>query len=357
LNDGILTGERPKRTRRRRLIPLTGLPPEPGEGYEEVADDDFDSDNDEWDYEDVKVGRRRFKVYETRRFSILGLLRLKTLRLAAAVFFTMLGCVLRFSIHEEVFLKKRPLRSYLNTLAASHISHTHACYAYRTCCGLSFFGDWLSARQSDSKDAERKGKAKARASRESRTSLAAGDEAAAGGGRTSGGGGSPSGGGGVSGSVIGGVSGGGGASGGRAKGRQARAAQGGPTSDERAGLMENGGWEAQPNQAEEAPANPILRLANFVNGLKDRGEAKKAEVKTGMPNKREDQQNQVEEAPANPILRLANFVNGLKDRGEAKKAEVKTGMPNKRQAQIFCLYTKENVLICPSPVGFVKYFY
>jgi len=46
LNSGILTGENPQRMRRRRLMPETGLPPEPGEGYEVVADDDFNSDNE-----------------------------------------------------------------------------------------------------------------------------------------------------------------------------------------------------------------------------------------------------------------------------------------------------------------------
>ena len=55
LNEGILTGERPKRIRRRRIMPETGKPPEPGEGYEEVAGGDFDSDNEEWDYEDAPV--------------------------------------------------------------------------------------------------------------------------------------------------------------------------------------------------------------------------------------------------------------------------------------------------------------
>lgn len=63
LNDGILTGERPKRVRRRRLMPDTGLPPEPGEGYEEVADDDFNSDNEEWDYEAAPVRAQQDRLF------------------------------------------------------------------------------------------------------------------------------------------------------------------------------------------------------------------------------------------------------------------------------------------------------
>lgn len=59
-----------------------------------------------------------------------------------------------------------------------------------------------------------------------------------------------------------------------------QAAGGGQPSDERAGLMEGGGWEADQAQEGEATPNPILRLAAFINSLKDRGEAKKAEVQT-----------------------------------------------------------------------------
>jgi hypothetical protein len=46
LNSGVLTGEKPKRMRRRRRMPETGLPPEPGEGYEPVQEDDFNSDDE-----------------------------------------------------------------------------------------------------------------------------------------------------------------------------------------------------------------------------------------------------------------------------------------------------------------------
>ena len=46
LNSGVLTGEKPKRIRRRRRMPETGLPPEPGEGYEPVPEDDFNSDDE-----------------------------------------------------------------------------------------------------------------------------------------------------------------------------------------------------------------------------------------------------------------------------------------------------------------------
>ena len=47
LNSGVLTGEKPKRMRRRKIMPETGKPPEPGEGYEVVvADGDFGSDNE-----------------------------------------------------------------------------------------------------------------------------------------------------------------------------------------------------------------------------------------------------------------------------------------------------------------------
>ena len=46
LNSGVLTGEKPERMRRRKFMPETGKPPEPGEGYEVVADDDYGSDNE-----------------------------------------------------------------------------------------------------------------------------------------------------------------------------------------------------------------------------------------------------------------------------------------------------------------------